>query len=130
MVSCSRQVVAFVFAVLLSTWSYPANVADESVDCSVGSSCTVQGELEIYRRLPTSTGVIRLKTDCWLLALPTDVWLKYDEWNRKNVIVIGEAFSNLAASDVIWFEVRDRRVAVGICDSPLVIYVKSIKREP
>jgi len=106
-------------------------VTDASTDCSVGSECTVQGELQIYRGLPTSTGVIRLiKTDCWLLALPMDVWLKYDEWNKKKVIVTGEAFSNLAASDVIWFEVRDRRVAVGICDSPIVIYVKRIKMEP
>jgi len=56
--------------------------------------------------------------------------LKYNEWNKKKVIVTGEAFSNLAASDVIWFEVRDRRVAVGICDSPIVIYVKRIKMEP
>jgi len=59
-----------------------------------------------------------------------DVWLKYNEWNKKKVVVTGEAFSNLAASDVIWFEVRDRRVAVGICDSPIVIYVKRIKMEP
>jgi hypothetical protein len=59
-----------------------------------------------------------------------DVWLKYDSWNKKNVIVTGEAFSNLAAFDVIWFEVRDRKVAVGVCDSPIVIYVKKIKREP
>jgi hypothetical protein len=58
-----------------------------------------------------------------------DVWLKYDRWNKKKVIVTGEAFSNLAAIDVIWFEVRDRRVAVGVCDSPIVIYVKRIKRE-
>jgi len=125
-----RQIVVLVIGVLLSAWGYPANVTDASTDCSVGSECTVQGELQIYRGLPTSTGVIRLiKTDCWLLALPMDVWLKYDEWNKK-VIVTGEAFSNLAASDVIWFEVRDRRVAVGICDSPIVIYVKRIKMEP
>jgi hypothetical protein len=130
MVIYSRQVVALVFAVLLSTSSYPANVADESVDCSVGSSCTVRGELEIYRGLPTSTGVLRLKTDCWLLALPMDVWLKYDGWNKTKVIVTGEAFYNLAASDVIWFTVRDRRVAVGICDSPIVIYVKRIEKDP
>ena len=58
-----------------------------------------------------------------------DVWLKYDSWNKKKVIVTGEAFSNLAAIDVIWFEVRDRKVAVGVCDSPIVIYVKRIKRE-
>jgi hypothetical protein len=126
----ARQVVVFVIGMLLSTWSFCANVTDASPDCSVGSECTVQGELQIYRRLPTSTGVIRLETDCWLLALPMDVWVNYGSWNRKKVIVTGEAFSNLAASDVIWFEVRDRRVAVGICDSPIVIYVKSIKREP
>ena len=125
-----RQIVVFAIGVLLSTWSYPGNVTDASTDCSVGSECTVQGELQIYRGLPTATGVIRLKTDCWLLALPMDVWLKYNEWNKKKVIVTGEAFSNLAASDVIWFEVRDRRVAVGICDSPIVIYVKRIKMEP
>jgi hypothetical protein len=125
-----RQIVAFVIGVLLSTLSYPATMTGASTDCSVGSECTVQGELQIYRRLPTSTGVIRLETDCWLLALPMGVWLKYDEWNKKKVIVTGEAFSNLAASDVIWFTVRDRRVAVGICDSPIVIYVKSIKKEP
>jgi len=125
-----RQIVVFVIGVLLSTWGYPANVTDASTDCSVGSECTVQGELQIYRGLPTSTGVIRLKTDCWLLALPMDVWFKYDRWNKKKVTVTGEAFSNLAASDVIWFEVRDRRVAVGICDSPIVIYVKRIVMEP
>ncbi len=125
-----RRIVVFVIGVLLSTWSYPATVTDASTDCSVGRECTVQGELQIYRRLPTSTGVIRLKTDCWLLALPKDVWLNYDRWNGKKVIVTGEAFSNLAASDVIWFEVRDRRVAVGICDSPIVIYVKRIQSEP
>lgn len=124
-----RQIAVFVIGVLLSAWSYPATVRDAPTDCLVGSQCTVQGELQIYRRLPTSTGVIRFETDCWLLALPMDVWLKYDEWNKKKVIVTGEAFSNLAAADVIWFEVRDRRVAVGICDSPIVIYVKSIKME-
>ena len=53
-----------------------------------------------------------------------------NSWNKKKVIVTGEAFSNLAAIDVIWFEVRDRKVAVGVCDSPIVIYVKRIKREP
>ena len=125
----AKPVVVFVTGMLLSTRSFSANLTDASTDCSVGSECTVQGELQIYRRLPTSTGVIRLDADCWLLALPTDVWLKYDEWNKKKVIVTGEAFYNLAASDVIWFGVRDRRVAVGICDSPIVIYVKSIKRE-
>ena len=128
--SRAKAVVVFVIGVLLSTWGYPANVTDASTDCSVGSECTVQGELQIYRGLPTSTGVIRLKTDCWLLALPMDVWFKYDRWNKKKVTVTGEAFSNLAASDVIWFEVRDRRVAVGICDSPIVIYVKRIVMEP
>ena len=126
----ARQVVVFVIEMLLSTWSFSANGADASTDCSVGSECTVHGELQIYRGLPTSTGVIRLKTDCWLLALPMDVWFKYDRWNKKKVTVTGEAFSNLAASDVIWFEVRDRRVAVGICDSPIVIYVKRIVMEP
>jgi hypothetical protein len=126
----ARQVVVFVIGVLLSTWGYPANLTGASTDCSVGSECTVQGELQIYRSLPTSTGVIRLETDCWLLALPMDVWANYSSWNKKKVIVTGEAFSNLAASDVIWFEVRDRRVAVGICDSPIVIYVKRIKRDP
>ena len=126
----ARQVVVFVIGVLLSTWGYPADLTVASTDCSVGSECTVQGELQIYRSLPTSTGVLRLKTDCWLLALPMDVWLKYDEWNKTKVIVTGEAFSNLAASDVIWFTVRDRRVAVGICDSPIVIYVKRIEKDP
>jgi hypothetical protein len=126
----AKTVVVFVIGVLLSTWGYPANLTGASTDCSVGSECTVQGELQIYRRLPTSTGVIRIETDCWLLALPMDVWVNYSSWNQKKVIVTGEAFSNLAASDVIWFEVRDRRVAVGICDSPIVIYVKSIEREP
>ena len=126
----ARQVVVFVIGMLLSTWSFCANGTDASTDCSVGGECTVQGELQIYRGLPTSTGVVRLNTDCWLLALPMDVWLKYDSWNKKHVIVTGEAFSNLAASDVIWFGVRDRRVAVGICDSPIVIYVNTIKREP
>jgi hypothetical protein len=126
----ARQVVVFVIGVLLSTWGCPADLAGASAECSVGSECTVQGELQIYRGLPTSTGVIRLETDCWLLALPMDVWVNYSSWNKKKVIVTGEAFSNLAASDVIWFEVRDRRVAVGICDSPIVIYVKRIKRDP
>jgi hypothetical protein len=128
--SRAKAVVVFVIGVLLSTWGYPANLTGASTECSVGSECTVQGELQIYRSLPTSTGVVRLETDCWLLALPMDVWLNYSSWNKKKVIVTGEAFSNLAASDVIWFEVRDRRVAVGICGSPIVIYVKSIRREP
>jgi len=126
----AKPVVVFVIGMLLSTRSFSANLTGTSTDCSVGSECTVQGELQIYRRLPTSTGVIRVETDCWLLALPMDVWVNYSTWNKKKVIVTGEAFSNLAASDVIWFEVRDRRVAVGICDSPIVIYVKRIKMEP
>ena len=93
--------------------------------CVIDEYCIVEGRLALLRGAPGSTGVISGTTWCVALALDKAVYREFDRWNDALVRVSGVAYRQ--PTELLWYELDGRRVALGVCDSGPVIYVEKIQ---
>ena len=97
-------------------------------DCRVGQSCVLTGELSIKRTASASVGILEIGDSCISIALPSYMLDDRKRWEHKKVSVKGVAYNHTAAPGVISYQLIDREVLVGACQSDKVIYLDAIYR--
>lgn len=121
----------FIISFIMSCQNNPlTSESFETLSCDVGELCTVKGKLEIYRGVPASVGVLTQGGQCLTLALPKRIIEDYLTWNEKNVVVKGRSYAQKISGWIVSYSLFDRVVAVGMCDSPTVLYVDEIVKQP
>lgn len=99
----------------------------ESINCEIGKRCKKSGKLNLYLGGLGSVGVLESRNNCIALALPESIYRKKEQWNNKNVVVTGKTYIQEYAEGVVSYQLLDRFVKVGDCDSSIIIYVDNIK---
>lgn len=104
----------------------------KSASCEVGQTCTLSGRLEIHRGAPASAALLVFDDGCAKLALPESFYEEESGWNRRKVTVVGRAFEQPSFDSsegqiALWYSEEDRKIALGMCDGGLGIYVASMK---
>lgn len=88
---------------------------------------TVEGVIEV---LSGGHGLGYITLDdgkCYDLALPAKVLKRGKRWDAKRVQIIGSLQFRPRMDEVMWFDIKDRKIE-GFGCSEEVIYVKSIKK--
>lgn len=97
------------------------------VDAPGGASIEVSGVVEI---LSGGHGLGWVTLDdgkCYDLALPKNVLKDSLRWDTKRVAIAGSLEFRPRLDEMMWFEIRDRKIE-GFGCSENVIYVESIKK--
>ena len=99
----------------------------KAVDAPGGAPIEVSGVLEI---LSGGHGLGWVTLDdgkCYDLALPKNVLKDSLRWDTKRVAVAGSLEFRPRLDEMVWFDIRDRKIE-GFGCSENVIYVESIKK--
>ena len=102
------------------------NAIPQGRACKAGEACEVQGQLDLFRQGAHTVGVVGDPKTCVALALPSRVMRHFDKWNRMQVKASGVAYTQPNAPELVWYAIRDRKVAAHFCESSIVIYVEAI----
>lgn len=91
----------------------------------------MEGELQLHGGEPAWAAVLKAGDECVKLALPEGFYVDSQQWNGEKVKVSGRVFRqpNLDyGGDAVplWYTEQDRKLALGICDDGLGIYVNSM----
>lgn len=103
--------------------------------CTAESACKLEGRLHLVPGEPAGSAVVSSGDHCFKLALPDAFYSDplHKRWNEQMVTVEGAAFSQPSAETEMgvlsWYAERDRRLATGICDHGLGIYVENLRSE-
>lgn len=100
--------------------------------CVAGKECTVEGKLSLHAGQPAWAALLEAGDKCAKLALPDAFYANAKTWNGKNVSVIGRAFQQPGFDEsngmvTLWYTERDRKLAMGMCDHGIGIYVESMR---
>lgn len=96
--------------------------------CEVGSRCTLEGALFVFRGTPASAAELRTQGGCYSVALAEADYRRYANPRGQRVRISGTAHSNSAAENVASVTIRDRTVSTAICTSGLLIYAEQVTR--
>jgi hypothetical protein len=101
-------------------------------DCKLSDECTISGKLTMFPYTEGQAAWIETARGCVALALPGKVYLHMDQWKDRSVYARGTLYPQGSHSDsssvLMWYTVRDRRIAAGICERGPVMYVTQIVR--
>lgn len=103
--------------------------------CTAESACKLEGRLHLIPGEPAGAAFVSSGTHCFKLALPDAFYSDplHKQWNEQMVTVEGAAFSQPSAETEMgvlsWYAERDRKLATGICDHGLGIYVEHLHSE-
>jgi hypothetical protein len=104
------------------TWSaLAAEQPKPSVQCSVGNSCMLEGQLIATQ----GTGSVRYDDSCVAVALPQYVT---DSWNLQTVKASGTIYKALSYPGLVTYQLLGRKVDAEACYSGLVMYVDRIEK--
>lgn len=99
--------------------------------CVAGTQCTLKGKLNLQSGAPAWAALLEAGDSCAKLALPDDFYSDASKWNGKRVEVSGRAFRQPSTDTddgfITWYTEKERKLAVGVCDGGMGIYVESIK---
>lgn len=101
--------------------------------CVVGKECTVQGRLSLHAGQPPAwVALLEAGDECAKLALPDDFYRDKKKWDGKEITVTGHAFEQPGFDEskgilTLWYTEKDRKLALGMCDSGPGIYVESMR---
>jgi hypothetical protein len=118
-----------IILILLPAACSSTPVADKSSrqHCKPGESCTVTGRLQLFQGEPAWASIVETEGTCVKLALPDDFYANAASWRSKTVTVIGRAFLQPSTEGALsWYAEGDRRLAAGICDHGLGLYVQTL----
>jgi hypothetical protein len=103
--------------------------SDPALKCASGQRCELRGKLLLFRGSAASAAVLEdANGGCIALALPSEVFDELEKWDEQVVVVTGVAAIQPDSPGLFWYQLRDRRVARGVCDSQTVLYVESLAR--
>ena len=100
--------------------------------CAAESVCKLEGRLLLIPGEPAGAAIVSSGNHCFKLALPDAFYSDplHKRWSEQMVTVEGSAFSQPSAETEVgllsWYAERDRRLATGICDHGLGIYVEHL----
>lgn len=100
--------------------------------CVAGQTCTVEGRLNLFAGEPVWIALVESGHSCVKLALPDKFYSDAKQWDGKKVQVIGQAFQQMSFDEsngvaTLWYTEQDRKIALGMCDHGLGIYVESMR---
>lgn len=100
--------------------------------CTAGAECEMKGELQLHAGEPTWAAVLESGGKCAKLALPLSFYSDARQWSGKKVSVVGRAFRQPnfdGSNDIVplWYTEQGRKLALGICDHGIGIYVESMR---
>ena len=101
--------------------------------CVPGSTCTLEGKLELFPGQPAGAAVLSDGNQCAKLALPDGFYADplRQRWHKKAVRLEGRAFAQPNAETdmgvLSWYAQEDRKLATGMCDQGLGIYVDTLQ---
>ena len=95
--------------------------------CKPGESCTVTGRLQLFQGEPAWASILETGGTCVKLALPDNFYVNAGSWRGKTVTVTGRAFLQPSTEGALsWYAEGERRLAAGICDHGLGLYVQTL----
>jgi len=95
--------------------------------CARNKACTVTGALSVFGGAPASSALLETPTGCVALALTEEDYVRYRRTRNLRVQVTGTAYEQQLMPNLLSYSLRDREVGVGMCSSPLVIYVETMR---
>ncbi|MCX7564391.1 hypothetical protein OS176_12765 [Xanthomonadaceae bacterium XH05] len=129
----SRKLLTFLLAALLLTGCANGIKRGGFDTCAASSTCTLKGKLELFPGEPAGAAVLSSSDLCAKLALPDGFYTKplRERWHKKTVEVEGRAFLQPNTETDIgvlsWYAEKDRKLATGMCDHGLGIYVDTLR---
>lgn len=133
----SRLLVLVLLVCFLSSCE-SASLKAESKECLVGQKCVLDGKLSLHAGQPPAwVANLDLGGKCAKLALPDDFYEMKEnvaKWDGVQVLVVGRAFLQPGFDDSsgeakLWYMEGDRKIAMGMCDHGVGIYVESMTSE-
>jgi hypothetical protein len=104
---------------------------DQFKNCTTGSQCNLEGRLNLRPGAPAWAALLEAKDDCAKLALPDEFYVDAKKWDGKIVEVSGRAFAQPNSSTengvLYWYTEKDRKLAIGMCDGGIGVYVESMR---
>lgn len=100
--------------------------------CVAGKECTFQGKLSLFAgQVPAWVALVEAKGKCVKLALPDEFYKDKKKWDGKTITVSGRAFEQPSFDEssgaiTLWYTEQDRKLALGMCDNGLGIYVDTM----
>lgn len=101
--------------------------------CTFGHTCTLGGKLELFSGEPAGSAVMSDGNQCAKLALPDEFYTDplRKRWHKQAVRVEGRAFAQPSPEGNVgvlsWYAEKDRRIATGMCDQGVGIYVDTLQ---
>lgn len=101
--------------------------------CVAGGTCTLGGKLELFPGEPAGAAILSDGGVCAKLALPDGFYADplRKQWNGKVVKVEGRTFTQPNTETELgvlsWYAEKDRKLATGMCDHGLGIYVDTLR---
>jgi len=99
-------------------------------ECDIGDSCSLEGEIFISRGVPASVANLKFENgECVALSLP-EVEYKNKRLQFSKVRIVGSAHFQPPSFEtgIVSYELLDRTVAAGICETGKIIYVEQVSR--
>lgn len=128
-----RRLLTFLAALLLVGCSHGGVVLGGFDTCVVGATCMLGGKFQLFPGEPAGAAVLTDKGQCAKLALPDEFYTDplRQQWNDQMVEVQGRVFAQPSPDTelgvITWFSEKDRKLATGICDHGLGIYVDTLR---
>lgn len=101
--------------------------------CMAGDTCVLRGELELFPGEPAGAAILSDGGVCAKLALPDGFYVDplHNQWSGKVVTVEGRTFTQPNMETELgvlsWYAEKDRKLAAGMCDHGLGIYVDTLR---
>lgn len=101
--------------------------------CIAGKECTAEGTLSLHAGQPPAwVALLEAGDACAKLALPDDFYSDRQAWDGKKITVSGRAFEQPGFDEsqgivTLWYTELDRKLALGMCDHGIGIYVESMR---
>ncbi|WAC64026.1 hypothetical protein OVA13_04385 [Pseudoxanthomonas sp. SL93] len=94
----------------------------------------MEGELQLHAGEPAWVAVLQSGNKCAKLALPDSFYSDAEQWRGKKVSVSGRAFQQPSfeqSGDAVpfWYTEKDRKLALGVCDDGIGLYVESMRSQ-
>lgn len=126
-----RKLLALIVFVFVVSACAARHLSDSFHACAAGERCMLRGTLELYQGAQAWAALLISGDGCAKLALPEDFYEHYDKCDMVDVEVIGKGFVQPsfapAGQIVLWYTEQGRKVARGMCDGGIGVFVWSIR---
>ncbi|MDY0955233.1 hypothetical protein SOM22_11645 [Stenotrophomonas rhizophila] len=114
-----KQLLTVAVLVMLATSCKSRVAADQG-------ETALRGVMTVYVGGHGLGSVQTLSGECVDLALPKNVLRRSGAWDGKAVVITGTMDSRPRSLNILWYDIRDRRIEGGGCSDD-VLYVQTIK---